>query len=398
VPRSFVVLALLAATGILVVFTVIGLVALWPRGDLDLAGAPFGAIKTERARVTDVQERPCRQTGLPPGRQRTCARVFFELQSGPNEGKTSSFGTGDASLQIALDEGDRIRVFENRVPEAAQIGGVPVDRYALADFDRRGTLLALALGFAGLVVATGRLRGLRALLGLGISLVVVIEFIVPAILDAQPPLEVALVGSLAIMIPTLTLSHGIGPKTLAAGLGTAASLLLTAGLASSVTELANLTGFSSDEAIVVSAAVGDVSVRGLLLAGMVVGALGVLDDVTVSQSSTVMALQRANPTQTFRELFAGALSVGRDHIAATVNTLVLAYVGASLPVLLIFSIGGTPFVDAINSEAVASEIVATLVGSIGLIAAVPVTTALAALLATRIPPAALFDAHAGHAH
>jgi hypothetical protein len=294
VPRSFVVLALLAATGLLVVFTVIGLVALWPRGDLDFASAPFGAVKTEEARVTAVEEQPCRQPS-PVGPRRTCARVFIELESGPNEGTRSSFGIGDASLDVTLDEGDRIRVFENRVPEGAQIGGVPLDRYALADFDRRGALLALALGFAALVLLTGRLRGLRALLGLGISLLVVIEFIVPAILDAQPPLEVALVGALAIMIPTLALSHGIGPKTLAAALGTAASLLLTAGLASSFTELANLTGFSSDEAIVVRAAVGDVSVRGLLLAGMVVGALGVLDDVTVSQSSTVMALQRANP-------------------------------------------------------------------------------------------------------
>jgi uncharacterized membrane protein len=398
VPRSFVVLALLAAAGLLVVFTVIGLAVLWPRGELNVAAAPFGAVKTERARVTGVRERPCRQTGFEGQRQRTCARVFIELESGPNEGERASFGTGDAALEIALDEGDKIRVFENRVPEGAQIGGVPVDRYALADFDRRGTLLALALGFAALVVVTGRLRGVRALLGLGISLVVVIEFIVPAILDGQPPLEVAIVGSLAIMIPTLALSHGFGPKTLAAALGTAAALLLTAALASTFTELANLTGFASDEAIVVRAALGDVSVRGLLLAGMVVGALGVLDDVTVSQSSTVMALQRANPAQTFRQLFSGALSVGRDHIAATVNTLVLAYVGASLPVLLIFSIGGTPFTDALNSEAVASEIVATLVGSTGLIAAVPVTTALAALLATHVPPAALADAHAGHAH
>jgi uncharacterized membrane protein len=124
-----------------------------------------------------------------------------------------------------------------------------------------------------------------------------------------------------------------------------------------------------------------------MLAGIVIGALGVLDDLTVTQASTVLALRRANPTQRFRELFRGAIGVGHDHIAATVNTLFLAYAGASLPILLIFSVGGTSFADAVNSEAVAEQIVAMLVGSIGLIAAVPVTTALAALLAARLSAA-----------
>ena len=128
-----------------------------------------------------------------------------------------------------------------------------------------------------------------------------------------------------------------------------------------------------------------------------VAALGVLDDSTVSQSSTVMALCRENPALGFRRLTREALDVGQDHIAATVNTLVLAYVGASLPILLIFSIGGTPAWDAINSEAVATEIIAILVGSIGLILAVPITTALAAVLATHAPQDSLADAHA-HAH
>lgn len=392
-PRSFVVLALLATVGLLVVATVIGLVSLWPREGLPASPRQFASIDTEQARVTAVEEMPCRG-----GTGQICARVSIELLSGPDEGDTSRFTVGDLGRDLTIEEGDRIRVFRNPVPPDAQIGGVPVDRYALADFERRLPLLALAIGFALVVVAAGRIRGLRALAGLAISLLVVVEFMVPAILEGSEPLEVALVGSLAIMLVTLALSHGLGPKTLAAALGTAASLLLTAGLASLFTELAYLTGFSSEEAIVVRAAVGDVSIRGLLLAGIVVGALGVLDDVTVSQSSTVMALQRANPLQSFRQLFGGALSVGRDHIAATVNTLVLAYVGASLPVLLIFSIGGTSFSDAVNNESVAQEIVATLVGSIGLIAAVPVTTALAALLAIRLPPAALVDEHAGHAH
>jgi uncharacterized membrane protein len=240
-------------------------------------------------------------------------------------------------------------------------------------------------------------KGVRALAGLGLSLVIVVGFIVPAILDGRSPEGVAIVGALAIMLVTIPLAHGLGPATVAACLGTSGSLLLTLGLASLFTELAHLTGLSSEEAIYVRATSGDVSLQGLLLAGMVIGALGVLDDVTITQASTVLALRQANPNLGTAALFRGALGVGHDHIAATVNTLFLAYAGASLPVLLIFNLSGTSFSDALNSEAVAAEVVATLVGSIGLIAAVPVTTAIASLLATRSGASPLPTARL-HAH
>ena len=193
---------------------------------------------------------------------------------------------------------------------------------------------------------------------------------VPAILDGKPPLAVAIVGSLAVALITIPLAHGGGPKTLAAVLGTAASLLLTALLALIFTKAAHLTGFSNEEAPALDLAGANISLEGLLLAGMVIGALGVLDDVTVSQASTVLALRSANPTLRFGQLFAVAQRVGRDHVSATVNTLVLAYVGASLPILLIFSSSDLGFGEALSTEVVATEVVATLVGSIGLIAAV----------------------------
>jgi len=204
---------------------------------------------------------------------------------------------------------------------------------------------------------------------------------VPAILDDKPPLAVAVVGSLAVALIAIPLAHGGGPKTLSALLGTALSLLLTGGLAVLFTELTHLTGLSSEEAAFLQLGQADLSLEGLLLAGMVVGALGVLDDVTISQASTVLALRRANPSFRFRELFGRALEVGRDHVSATVDTLVLAYVGAALPILLLFSATDVGAADAVKFEIVAKEIVATLVGSIGLIAAVPITTALAAALA-----------------
>jgi uncharacterized membrane protein len=200
---------------------------------------------------------------------------------------------------------------------------------------------------------------------------------------------------MAIALITIPLAHGWGPKSLAAVLGTAVSLTLTALLALLFTDLTHLTGLSSEEAIFLQIGDAGVSLQGLLLAGMVIGALGVLDDVTISQASTVLALRRANPGLRARRLFALALDVGRDHVSATVNTLVLAYVGAALPILLLFSAADLGVSNALNLEVVAKEVVATLVGSIGLIAAVPITTGLAVLLALSVEPDRL---DAGHAH
>jgi uncharacterized membrane protein len=229
-------------------------------------------------------------------------------------------------------------------------------------------------------------------------LAIIVFFVAPSILEGNSPTSVALFGALAVMLVTIPLAHGIGPKTIAACLGTAASLVLTLGLADLFIGLSHLSGITSEEAVFLRASQQELSLQGLLLAGMVIGALGVLDDVTVSQASTVLAIRRANETLGFGALFRSAIGVGRDHIAATVNTLVLAYAGAFLPVLLVFSLAGTSFGEAINFEVVAEAIIGMLVGSIGLIAAVPVTTALAALLALRLDRAALADAHAGHAH
>jgi uncharacterized membrane protein len=301
---------------------------------------------------------------------------------------------GDAGDDVP-SVGDKLRLFHLDVPPGFEANVPP---YSLADYERRTPMVWLGIAFALLVIVTGRWRGFLSLLGLGLSLLIVLFFIVPAILRGESALAVAIVGSLAIMLTTIALAHGVGPKSLAACVGTAASLLLTAGLAAFATDLTHLSGFASEEATQLQFDVTGLSIKGLLVAGMVIGALGVLDDVTVSQASTVMALYRANPRQGFLRLFGEGLSVGRDHIAATVNTLVLAYAGAALPVLLVFSVGHVGFGNAINSEAVAGEIVAMLVGSIGLIAAVPLTTALAALAARRMSPADLADAHAAHAH
>jgi uncharacterized membrane protein len=388
VSRSFVVNLFWLALGIIVAATVIGLITLWPSSRT--VERPLGLVrpKTERAEIVVIAAAPCPAPG-----QTACRRVAAELKEGKNEGDRIRLTVTDPPDRLDLDVGDTIRVSENPLPPDAVIGGVQVERYSLSDFERRSPLLLLTLAFCAIVIAAGRWKGVRALIGLAVSLAIVIGFIVPAILDGGSPPGVALVGSLAIMLATLTITHGLGPKMLAAALGTSFALVLSLGLGSLFIDVAHLTGLSSDEALYLRASVGNVSIEGLLLAGIVIGALGVLDDLTVSQASTVLALRRANPATKAMELFRSAVAVGQDHVAATVNTLVLAYAGASLPVLLIFSLGDTSFGDAVNAEAVASELVATLVGSIGLVAAVPVTTGLAAVLAVRTAPSALPDDH-----
>ena len=398
IDRSRLGLTLLVLLAGVALFTALGLVVMWPDGERDLAPvAPMGA--TERARVVDVAPGECvaaRLAGTPSDDAARCRRVSVELDSGPDEGLRAAFDLGPG---FDISPGDSVRVAPTNLPPDAVVGGVPADRYAFADFERRSSLLWLALIFAALVVATSRWRGLRALLGLGISLGGVVAFVVPAILDGASPPAVAAVGALAIMLITIPLTHGLGPKAVAALLGTTVALTLTVVLASMATTAAHITGFASDEAGFLSAMGGEaLSIRGLLVAGIVIAALGVLDDLTISQASTVMALRHANPDLSARQLFRRGMSVGHDHVVAVVNTLVLAYAGASLPVLLVFSLADTSLGDALNSEVVAAEVVATLVGSIGLIAAAPITTGLAALLAARTAPEILEDDGHHHAH
>lgn len=366
--RLYAAIAVVIAVG-----TVVALVVLWPSEKPDSKLAGFGA-KTEQGTVERITEFPC--SGF---QTESCRRVAVRLDEGAEAGKAVALELGAGGLDPELELGDRIRVAKDVAPPGVPGGTL----YSLADFERRTPMLWLALAFGVLVVLLGRLRGALSLLGLGVSVAVILAFIIPAILGGRPPVAVAIVGAAAIMLATILLAHGINAKSLASVLGTTASLLLTVALAVAFTEVTHLTGFATEEAVLLQTNDAGVSLEGLLVAGMVIAALGVLDDLTISQASTVMALHAARPEQPFGELYRRGIAVGRDHVTATVNTLVLAYVGASLPVLLALTLGEVGTLEAINFEIIAKEIVGTLVGSIGLIAAVPVTTALAALLPAR---------------
>jgi uncharacterized membrane protein len=385
VTRLFTVVAAMIAAA-----TVVGLVLLWP-GHVESQVAQGITVESEEAKVDSVREGFC--AGLVT---QQCQRVKATIESGAEKGKRIEIQLSAGGLDPDVDPGDQIRVAKAPEPPkgAPAVAGTG---YTLYDFERRAPMLLLFALFVLVVLVFARWRGALSLVGLVISLVIVLVFVVPAILDGKSALLVAVVGAVAIAYTTIPLAHGWGPKSLAALLGSVASLILTALLAVLFTNLTQLTGLSSEEAIFLQIGSADVSLQGLLLAGMVIAALGVLDDVTISQASTVMALRKANPALKLRRLSGLALDVGRDHVSATVNTLVLAYVGASLPILLLFSAADLGVSDALNLEVVAKEVVGTLVGSIGLIAAVPITTGLAALLALSVAPDHI-EGDDGHAH
>jgi uncharacterized membrane protein len=367
---------LLAVVGVLVLAVLAGAVALWPRGRLaePAGGGQADPTRLVPATLTSVQTVPCQEAepGVPGS---TCIKV----RARPDGGEEVEFETTDPTGDT-FRSGQRVRL------SILEQAGQPTF-YNIRDLERGRPMVALAVLFVLAVIAFGRWQGVRSLIGLACSFAVIVGFVIPAILRGRSPVPVALVGAMAIMLASLYLSYGVGRKTTSAVVGTALALALTGALTAGFVELAALTGLASEDALNASFQVGGISLRGLLLAGIILGGLGVLDDVTVSQASVVFELRRADPAAGFAELVRSALVVGRDHVAASVNTLFLAYAGASLPLLVLFVSGGDSLGTVATAEAVAVEVVRTLCGSVGLIAAVPLTTMLAASLALEEPAA-----------
>jgi uncharacterized membrane protein len=217
--------------------------------------------------------------------------------------------------------------------------------------------------------------------------VVIVGFIVPQILEGRDPVLVAVVGSVVMMGTSLYLVYGWTPKTHVATVGLLLSLVLTGVLSMWFVGWARLSGFGAEEAGFLQVAGVRLDTQGLLLAGIIVGTLGALDDIAVGQSSAVFELGKANPELGWTSLFRHGMVIGRDHLAAMVNTLFLAYAGAALPLLLMFSVYAEPLGMTINREIIAEEIVRTLTGSLGLLAGVPLTSLIAALVVDRDPRA-----------
>lgn len=253
------------------------------------------------------------------------------------------------------------------------------DTYFITDYVRRGALSKLFFIFVVMAILVGKWQGVTSLIGMSVSFFVIFQFILPKISLGNDPIYIAILGSLMIIPATFFLSHGINRKTIIAIIGTLISLIITGILANYFVQASQLTGFASEEAgFLQSFKPGIINIQGLLLAGIIIGVLGILDDITISQSAIVSQLKETNPNLSPKDIYTKAMSVGKDHVASMVNTLILVYTGASLPLLLLFIDNPHPFTELINYEFIADEIVRTLVGSIGLILAVPITTLIAA--------------------
>ncbi|MGH9277418.1 MAG: YibE/F family protein [Acidimicrobiales bacterium] len=366
---------LLAVIAPLVVATVVGMIVLWPRGSLPQRPPTFGLETTlETARVTSVRLMPC--GGSTSQVAPTCQAAEVEVTSGPDKGTTAALELSTGAASPDLERGDPILVGRSPDPVLGTI-------YSFADYQRRAPLILLALLFTVVVVAVGRLKGLTALIGLAITFVVLVKFVLPAILQGESPLLVAVVGSAAVMLVIMYLAHGVNGQTTVAVLGTLASLILIAVLSALFVEIGRIVNLGSEEATLLQTSAAQVNLRGLILGGIIIGSLGVLNDVTVTQASAVWALRATDPTASVGALYRSAMRIGRDHIASVVDTLVLAYAGASLPLLLLFTLASRPVGDILTGALVAEEIVRTLVGSIGLVLSVPITTGLAAVVATQ---------------
>ncbi len=384
-----IVVGLLAAIGIAVL---VGAVWLWPsRQHVDIPmpfqNASGGAVSTQGGHVLSSRLGDC---GSPSAGQvlttaplpaiagaGRCVLTMVAIDSGPNAGATTLLEFSPGPGQPELATGDHIRVIRS-------VDAQGTTTYAFYDFERGWPLVVLAIAFAVVIVAVARWRGLRALVGIVVAFAVLVVFLLPALRDGAPAIPVALVAAAAILYAVIYLAHGVSLRTSAALLGTLASLLLATGLSWAAIEFARLTGLSDEQNGQVAAYLGNVSIKGLLLAGFIIGSLGVLNDVTVTQASTVFELAQlggADSQASRRAIFVGAIRVGRDHIASTVYTLVLAYAGSSLPLLLLFSVANRSLGDVLISESVAIELVRSAVGGIALALSVPLTTAIAAVLA-----------------
>jgi len=330
--------------------------------------------QTVLSRVTDIVEEGQINLG---GRNQLYQVMHVEVLEGDYKGMTFQIDYGKRQLRndsFRFTPGDEVYILVDKTPTNQ------LDAYYV-DYVRSKQLLILLAAFVVSLLIMGRWKGLGSLVALCFSMVVIINFVIPHILSGEDPVRVSLIGSVILLTATLYLTYGWNLKTHASVLSIMFSLLLTGALSLLFVSLTRLTGYGDENATyLMQMSSIQIDPRGLLLGGMIIGALGVLDDLVTSQSAAVVEIHDANPALGFRTTFQKAMRIGQDHVAATVNTLVLAYTGASLPLLLIFTLGNGSYSYFINSEFLAEEIVRTLVGSLGLIAAVPISTLIATAL------------------
>ena len=376
----------------LTLLTLAAMAMLWPSGSkegISLAN-PYSAapgVTFDNGKIQSVVVESCMQGTTAPnadssqqasgGEGSDCTFAFTEPDKGGSPVKVVI--NPDIAKSHGVKPGDQIRYLNLSNAQGASAGqGSPA--YIFVDFVRTLPIVLLALLYAVVVIAVARWRGLRALIGLVGAYFVLVSFMLPGLVEGKPPLLLALVGSTVIMIGVLYFAHGFSARTSTALLGTMFGLAITALLAAWATDAANLAGVGNHDAATLVNTSANISISGVILCGLIISGLGVLNDVTITQSSAVWELYELAPATSARKLFTSAMRIGRDHIASTVYTIAFAYAGAALPILIIVMLYDRPLGDTLTSAELSEEVIRTLVGSIGLVLAIPVTTLIAVLV------------------
>lgn len=354
---------------------------MWPSGDVE---RPDGYGRPDRVTGTVEAVQPCSTelaSVVGQGASGECMSTRVRLDANAEHTGATAGDVVEAPLPMGtgapqVEDGDDVVLFHSP-------GGLEAVQWSIADFDRSSPMYLLLAVFALAVIALSRWRGVASLLSLAASLALVIWFVLPNLLEGRSPLLVAIVAASGVMVVTLYLGHGIRAVTSVAFIGTLLSLVLAGAIGFFFTAAAQFTGFSNESVAFLSALREDLDYEGLILAGLIIGALGVLDDVTVTQAAAVWELRAADPTASRRRVFGAAMRIGRSHVTAAVNTLCLAYASSMLPLLLLLSLTSSDFGSALLSDGIGQEVLRGVVGSLGIIAAVPITTAIAVLVAGR---------------
>ncbi len=363
------------------ILLVAGMIWLWPSGtyqELSLDD-PYGTTESfavESGSVSSVVDRTCdgaSESGSPTQVQQDLQCQTAQVATGQGTYEVEIPAQVSASTEVV--RGDNVKIL---------VGQDLADTGVFVDFERTIPVGLLAALYALVVIVVARWRGVRAIGGLVLSFVVLFGFMIPALLEGGPPFWVGLIGSMLIMLVVLYFAHGISLRTTTALLGTFIGLLLTAALAAWASDTAYLMGLGEEYSYMLASVVPDIRVSGIVLTGLLVAGLGVLNDVTITQSSAVWEIKAAQPNISARNLFAAGMRIGRDHIASTVYTIAFAYAGAALPMLMIVSLYDRSLMESIMSAEMVEEVVRILVGSVGLVLAIPITTGIAVTVASAV--------------
>jgi uncharacterized membrane protein len=373
----------ISAIIISIVAVLLGAFLLRPNGNFTKISGGLDAISGSEyvsGEVLEITDQDCQgyEIGADPSQVSggNCDVLRVLITSGDKKGSEGLVEFDYANAGVDLKTGTKMQLL--RIPETE----FPEDTYLYMDLNRSNLLIWIAIVFAIVTIIIGRWRGIGAIVGLILTFIVLLYFMFPALLEGKDPLAVAVVAASGLVLILLYTAHGLSIKTSVAVLGTLFGIALTATISFMVVGVGNFSGISSDDDFLL-AGVTQIRLDGLLLAGIIFASVGVLNDVTVTQASAIWELKESQPNYSAKELFVSGMRIGRDHIASTVYTLLFTYAGAALPTLLLIVLADRPTGFIISSEAISQEIVRTLVGSIGLVLAVPITTILAAVLAEK---------------